>query len=276
MCAASQKCMPSGSDCYLYNSNITECAAKKYCRHNGVTCDLADVSKHPCAVNTDERSCGAAVTLGASFTCAMVPTCYDRCAAAQGCLNLVSSTLINTTRSLTDAAAIASEVSRWCVHHNYSTLLCAGITATVKLSTNGNLGKRAGALCSMLDEIPVTSFGCNFSAGSKIGGLDECSIEGVAGGTSINVTSNPPPVGSAACHLDSDCSAAGEVCQITGDYYNCSCANGVDRCKSIGVCTNTCDLTSVTNEVTRLNELVSGGVATEWHCMDRASSFTHK
>jgi hypothetical protein len=50
-------------------------------------------------------------------------------------------------------------------------------------SYNGNFGKRAGAICSMLGQCPATIGSCSITAGSSTGVLDTCTAEGVAGGS---------------------------------------------------------------------------------------------
>jgi hypothetical protein len=61
---------------------------------------------------------------------------------------------------------------------------CDGIKAYIMVK--GNVGKRAGALCGLLESCAAgLGSDCSITAGSLTGRLDVCSVEGVQGGKTV-------------------------------------------------------------------------------------------
>jgi hypothetical protein len=62
--------------------------------------------------------------------------------------------------------------------------MCLKVRTFILFSKRGNLGRRAGALCSMLDACGAgVGPECNITTGSVTGSFDPCTIEGVRGGS---------------------------------------------------------------------------------------------
>jgi hypothetical protein len=71
------------------------------------------------------------------------------------------------------------------------TLLCREISSAIAFSYQGNLGKRAGALCSRLgnctDDLLTAGSTCTLVASTQLSGrLDLCTREGVTGATGVS------------------------------------------------------------------------------------------
>jgi hypothetical protein len=70
------------------------------------------------------------------------------------------------------------------------TLLCRDISSAIAFSYQGNLAKRAGALCTRLgnctEDLAAASSTCTLAAGAQLSGrLDLCTREGVVGATGV-------------------------------------------------------------------------------------------
>jgi hypothetical protein len=67
-------------------------------------------------------------------------------------------------------------------------LACSQLRKDVRVNQDGNTGKRAGLICSLMSECSAGTLGtgCNIIASNTTAGaLSLCSVEGVANGTSV-------------------------------------------------------------------------------------------
>jgi hypothetical protein len=60
---------------------------------------------------------------------------------------------------------------------------CSAARSLVIQSQNSNLGRRAGAICSVMGACTLNEQSCIVAANNLTGPLDLCSIEGVVGGS---------------------------------------------------------------------------------------------
>ena len=113
----------------------------------------------------------------------------------------------------------------------------------------------------MLQPSAADDSSCSFTASvnskSVTALLDTCAIEGIVGGTSPSAAGGTQALPQDACSKDSDCSAAGSICNTADfSYQSCSCANGIDTCVAKGRCSNFCDAQSTKDQLQALNRLV--------------------
>jgi hypothetical protein len=108
-----------------------------------------------------------------------------------------------------DSQALASNFMQFCTTNMTSSVLaCKPVADAITYSLNGVLAKRAGALCSHLqqctDDLLLPTARCNLTGSSASGALNLCSAQGV--GVSPAVT---PP---------------GELCRCRAhNVHNVSC-----------------------------------------------------
>lgn len=103
--------------------------------------------------------------------------------------------VVQQTRSMTDRFAVGDIVFEACKQWWKDTpatnkdLACSQLRKDVRLSQDGNTGKRAGLICSLMSECAAVTLGgtgCNITASNTTAGaLSLCSVEGVANGTSV-------------------------------------------------------------------------------------------
>ncbi|GLI60874.1 hypothetical protein VaNZ11_003092 [Volvox africanus] len=136
---------------------------------------------------------------------------------------------------------------------------CARVAANIAQSVSNFLAARAGVLCTQLGACKASS-ACNnlrgtLPDGTAVSGkLDQCTQEGVAGGSVVTL----PTVArwNKACRGFWDCQAKGDVCLmgLNGTpQAECFCEYGRDTCYYLGTCTPFCDLASTAVQLQRLN-----------------------
>lgn len=93
----------------------------------------------------------------------------------------------------TDAKSISTQFNTLC-RQSRETAICQNITGRIEQSTNGNLGKRAGLLCTLLSECEPDRFESDCSLGSSNpllstnvphGKVDLCKPQGTSTGTTL-------------------------------------------------------------------------------------------
>jgi hypothetical protein len=215
-------------------------------------CTMADLGKHSCTAATDASSCGLIKDTDGNSLCAYIDTCSDPCSACQQCLESVNTGLLAATLPLASAADVRAAFYAWCAAEGYGAAQCVSVADRVQASMAGNLGRRAGAVCSLLGPCSssASTANCTFIAPAvgvvRPGHLDKCTIEGIAGGRQLD------PLGEAAteeealaaglCLQDDDCEGAGHVCSTLGnETLVCGCYEGVDSCQHYGTCTSHCE-----------------------------------
>ena len=209
--------------------------------HQDATCSTArakHVTRH-CAC-TD----GLADTCEDMGTCAMPPC--DRC---KSCLTKVTPFTVSVQGASPDA--VVAKWSSFCTAELEDEATCDHIKQLISQSLRANLGRRAGALCTWLQECPPAEAlpNCSISyqaPGKEVavtGGLSLCTVEGIAeGGTMLPGTfvSSPVPT-SNSCRVDTDCRDPNLMCIMPPDATEtCVCnAYGQDDCYRVGTCLQT-------------------------------------
>lgn len=129
-------------------------------------------------------------------TCIPLPPPAKEMTLCESCTNCINDVQAIASRfasnmSLT-AAALGDGLYSWCSSANHTLSLCRDLQAGVANSWNGNLGRRAGAICSRLQLCDVTLIGssnCSVQlADNQTGSLSVCTVEGIAGGSKVNGT----------------------------------------------------------------------------------------
>lgn len=114
------------------------CTANGDCTDAGFSCSMA----------TQTRVCTCANNTGA-VSCQMYGTCERTpCKVCSDCVANLQD-YVNTTSDSDNSSVVAGMFQSECVK-NSTQLMCAASAAFIQSSNRGNLGRRAGALCSML------------------------------------------------------------------------------------------------------------------------------
>jgi hypothetical protein len=265
-------------DCSEHDGRPALCATKPYCSYFKGICIMADVAKHSCAAAKDAGSCGLLKDRRGRDMCLYADTCSaNPCSACQACLdtaNLYLNSLMFTMA--VTPIELREPFGQLCKALNVSDALCARVGERIQASAEGNLGRRAGSICSMLGACSRDAIAsCSaFTAPAfegrpgnlttnLTGTLDLCTIEGVQGGAPLFLSTKPVPPQQVKelglCLQDGDCPEAGQVCHRQGAGTQvCGCAGGVDVCQSYGSCTSYCRVPSVARQLEALNRMVSG------------------
>lgn len=125
-----------------------------------------------------------------AVTTATTPTVDTRtdCKKCQDCLAVVKDLVVTPALGYNNSLYLASTFVQNCVGNLTANdvLLCKNVAASIAFSYNGNLAKRAGALCSRLGQCvgDAVTAKCNVTTGL---GLDLCTQEGYVSGTAIAV-----------------------------------------------------------------------------------------
>jgi len=90
------------------------------------------------------------------------------------------------------AADIVDSVVIWCAEADRNSTVCSTLQTAVRDSYLGNLGRRAGAICSRLGECSgpaIADTSCTVSIGGSslpAAAVDACSVQGIAGGSPVD------------------------------------------------------------------------------------------
>lgn len=155
----------------------------------------------------------------------------------------------------TDAQLIGTKFNTLC-RASRQTWLCQNVTRMILESTNGNVGKRAGKLCTELGECEPVRFerDCSLASINPLlstsvpnGKVDQCKPQGTSAGTviipgveaTLNYTAGTcfnDTAGSTGCPATQQCDIRPEVAQ-----HVCVCSNttGTDECKLRYPCMDT-------------------------------------
>ena len=145
------------------------------------------------------------------------------------------------------ATAFASQCNR--TGSGRTSFLCQQLQLQVAASTNGSLGKRPAAICSLLNECSTeakSDLSCAVTGPSSgvpsmpLTDLDTCTLDGArAQSSSTQVPGFSLPstaLGANQCTSISDCSGESR-CSLAGSTSQlCTCANAVDTCSPLGTC----------------------------------------
>ena len=145
------------------------------------------------------------------------------------------------------ATAFASQCNR--TGSGRTSFLCQQLQQQVAASTNGSLGKRPAAICSLLDECSTAAksdLSCAVTGPSSgvpsmpVTDLDTCTLDGArAQSSSTQVPGFSLPgtaLGANQCASIADCSGESR-CSLAGSTSQlCTCANAVDTCSPLGTC----------------------------------------
>lgn len=187
-------------------------------------------------------------------TCtAGVDTCYGYCidtpcGACNKCVTSVRGLMTDTHLALvnTNKAAIADAWSKFCTNTLQRTATsCEFVKMQILASTGGNLGKRAGMICQLLQDCASIPSDCRLQpaiTGAATASLDLCTVGGTAAGVQIpgvqsTATFTPP---SGRCLDATHCTTRpGQICnkQVTTDLATCNA--GVDGFVTVGMCERT-------------------------------------
>lgn len=111
-----------------------------------VGCPLA---RHFCSLATQTRACTCANTTG-TVTCEVFGQCEpDSCSVCADCVVGLQGYVQNVS-AVESSAAVAEAFQATCAAKGSSALMCAASKTFIGSSNKGNLGRRAGAICSML------------------------------------------------------------------------------------------------------------------------------
>ena len=228
---------------------------------------MQDIGKHYCAAAKTDASCALVKDSANKSACVFMDMCYDPCAHCQACLDAANTVLLPSILKDDSAVAIRSKFYKWCIQEGFNTSFCNIVGDQIQGSVNGNQGKRAGAICSMLGSCNASSAStdsCSYKASymQLAGGLDLCVREGITGGLEVlpeGSISKTEALAKNVCIHDGDCKTPGHVCNTEESYrYTvCECTNGLYKCQLHGTCTNYCNVPSVEKQLAILNNLVS-------------------
>lgn len=168
----------------------------------------------------------------------------------------MSSVAINTMNT-TDSAVVSKQFFSQC-STNRNAAMCSQVQDAIRISYQGNTGKRPALLCKLLGECKapyINDTSCSVkSAGSTAGipvqQLSMCSATGLQGQLLPGISnSSQPPAG--RCLATSDCTTAATVaglspsssaafkCSMASSQRLCTCDSGVDTCVDQGQCIQT-------------------------------------
>ena len=188
-------------------------------------------------------------------TCTPYASCIrTSCKVCNDCLadmrNLSSQ--LNSSAAYATPAGIAAIFSSACLAANHSSALCQDMQLRIAASSGGRLGMRPAALCRLMGECPanLASSTCAISTSSSTGVvpftiLDYCSTDGVnSSSTAPGVVIPTAPLDAGRCLESASCSGEASQCSAAADGKEwCTCSNGTDICRPLGVCVQTsCDL----------------------------------
>ena len=114
--------------------------------------------------------------------CSCVETPCKKC---QDCI-IQMQDFITTRGTEIDSGVVGNAFAAACKAHPFSrpAATCDAIGAFIRLRPNA--GKRAGALCGLLESCGAgIGSSCTISAGALSGALDMCSLEGITGGQAV-------------------------------------------------------------------------------------------
>ncbi|KAF6251912.1 hypothetical protein COO60DRAFT_1674268 [Scenedesmus sp. NREL 46B-D3] len=200
---------------------------------------------------------------GAIDSCDTLPTCRPIPAAptpppvlssCDRCKQCITAMQPFVTATSTDAQALASSFMQFCTTNMTSSVLaCKPVSDAIAYSKDGILAKRAGAVCSRLqqctDDLLLPTARCNLTGATASGPLNLCSTQGVANNT---------------CRVDTDCLANNAtsydgslVCSMAAPTEFCTCSRGLETCVRLGSCKNFCEsradyLNSINAEVDKV------------------------
>lgn len=290
-CSPGWHCLPAVDDC----ASITDqqiCRNLNHCHwvnntSNGSAigagvCMVANVALHPCwqfsshqglpsrSICTDQVMLVSTETMQQYSQCKAVPSCDSTCTRCQQCV-LRTGYFVAGQLGVNKASVVASAFKQHCIQQLYDTELCEAVAQDIRNSVNGNLGKRAGALCSRLQRCSHNGLNtCQLSvrmAGQltiRKGMLDQCTVEGILGGTPTDA--GPPALAGQSCFQDDDCPQR-SVCEFdasnNGSYSHCYCSGGEDKCIRRGRCVAVCQSAQVQQMISQANKRVSRCLCSE-------------
>ena len=209
-------CGPGGAECSFVSSNATR------------QCTCTDGNADTC------------VSLG---TCVVTP-----CSKCRSCVTRV---IPFTRGSLADSNETV--VAKWlpfCTTDlSLDQVLCNNTQELIMQSAKGNLGRRAGALCALLQQCPPPEMLPNCTVSFDVsdtavisGNLSLCTVEGITGnGTMLlNTVLTPPAMMNMSCKATADCRDPNLMCVVPAAVNEtCVCMAGKDDCFRLGTCTPT-------------------------------------
>jgi hypothetical protein len=237
-----------------HNCTVTEQVAEaEYAAWNASSPLAVTVDVEADAVQSEATPANVSRTASASLpfvpapstSPAASPESPSTCGACNTCVASVR-TFPELTMANSDAAAIATAWSMFCTSKLQLTpTSCEFVKGRILASKDGNVGKRAGMICQLLQDCAAVPSDCRLQhlvAGSTPAALDLCTVGGTVAGDQVpGVQSTVTFTPAAGLCLDaSHCgSVPGLVCnkQITTDQNTCSA--GVDGVVTVGTCERT-------------------------------------
>ena len=117
-------------------------------------------------------------------SCEMVGRCVETpCKRCSDCVSQLQS-FVTSQPTNTTAAAIGDAFYSACASYplNRPAPICSVVRTFILFSKRGNLGRRAGALCGMLDACgAAVGPECAITSGDSTGSFDACTVGGVQG-----------------------------------------------------------------------------------------------
>lgn len=157
-------------------ADLPEIAMRETCSEDapcGTNDTVCGAMKRVCSCNKDT---GAVV-------CEMLGTCKPSpCKVCRDCINSWQGHVSSVAEL--DSSAVATAFQDKCDSMADSVVAkCSAARSLIIQSQASNLGRRAGAICSILGACTLNEQSCTVAANNLTGPLDLCSKEGVAGGS---------------------------------------------------------------------------------------------
>lgn len=248
-CTVDVVCAPIFDDCFFGDSDQAVCESRGGCSFNATdgTCKLTDLPSHQCSAALTPEACSDVISADNGLPlCQQTDTCVDNCVLCDECVDAFAP-FSASQEGVTSATDIAAAFTPFCTSLGYTQLECGAVASLIQNSLNGNLGKRPAAICTRLNECPTSDVrNCTITAGSDPTELplDQCTLEGVEGGTQLPGVSNGSlPEGS--CRSDADCPDPLLCDSTTNSTSLCTCVDGTDSCETLGTCVDICDTADV-------------------------------
>ena len=206
------------------------CLSAANCTGDATQCSTASDGKQWCTCSNGTDTCRA---LGMC-----IQTSCDACKACVKRVGNFVSQQLTLNASVVADNFVGNCTSNW----GKNTNLCDSLKNATSVSYNGNMGKRAGLLCSALQECAKDlGTSCNITAAVGSANVTRplglCSIEGVNGGTPVNNIGSSITIPTGRCFLSEDCRSTDLMCSMSGTTVKaCACADGSDTCRDLGSC----------------------------------------
>ena len=216
------------------------------------------VPKGQCQVSADcdsaDLMCSLTTTVTQSCSCT---NGYDKCVdmgmciptPCKACNNCLQEwqVFVNSSALVDNATALAGAIKASCLHSKRSEALCGAAAAATAASYGGNLAKRAGSICSKLQECDAVALGPSCLLSGKVTAdnrplqaaatnMSLCTLEGLPGGTIVPGIIPEGGLPAGGCRSNVDCGSSELLCSTEASTTMCNCFNGEDVCTKVPLC----------------------------------------